>query len=62
MSLSYKQYEYETMQLAKVYILNNLEQPPTIAQIARYVCQSESSLKRKFKSVYGISVYQFIQK
>jgi len=61
MSLPTKQYENESMQSAKVYILNNLEQPPTIAQIAKHVCQSESSLKRKFKSVYDISVGQFIQ-
>jgi len=53
--------EKETMQLAKVYILNNLEHPPTIAQIAKHICQSESSLKRKFKSAYDISVGQFIQ-
>jgi len=61
MSLSAKQYEHETMQLAKVYILNNLEQPPTIAQIARHVCLSKSSLKRKFRATYDTPVYQFIQ-
>ena len=61
MFLSTKHYENEAMQLAKMYILNNLEQPPTIAQIAKHICQSESSLKRKFKSAYGVPVYQFIQ-
>jgi len=61
MSLLTKQYENEAMQSAKIYILNNLEQPPTIAQIAKHICHSESSLKRKFKSAYGIPVYQFIQ-
>jgi len=61
MFLFTKQYEDEAMQAAKVYILDNLEQPPTIAQIAKHICQSKSSLKRKFKSTYGIPVYQFIQ-
>lgn len=61
MSLSINQHENEAMELAKTYILNNLEQAPTIAQIAKHICQSESSLKRKFKSAYGIPVYQFIQ-
>jgi len=54
-------YESEDMLLAKMYILNNLEYPPTIAKIAKHVCQSESSLKRKFKSTYGVPVYHFIQ-
>jgi len=61
MSFPAKQYEHEAIQLAKMYILNNLEQPLTIAQVAKHICQSESSLKRKFKSAHGIPVYQFIQ-
>lgn len=61
MSLFTKQYEHEIMQSAKLYILNNLEQPLTIALIAQHICQSESSLKRKFRAAYDTPVYQFIQ-
>ncbi len=61
MSPSKDQPEHEEMEIAKRYILVNLSQPPNIAEIARHIYQSESSLKRKFKSVYGVPVYQFIQ-
>lgn len=50
-----------SMILAKDYILRNLNQPLTIAQIARFICQSESSLKRNFKTAHGLTIYQFIQ-
>ena len=49
------------MVLAKDYILRNLDKPLTIAQIARFICQSESSLKRNFKTAHGLTIYQFIQ-
>ncbi len=49
------------MVLAKAYIQANLEKPPRIQEIAKHICQSESSFKRNFKSTYGLSVYQFIQ-
>lgn len=49
------------MQRAQIYILNNLEQPLTIAQIAKHLYQSESTLKRKFKAAFDTSIYQFIQ-
>lgn len=62
MSLPSKQHENGSMQSAKLYILDNLEQPLTIARIAKHICQSESSLKRKFKSAYDISVGRFIQR
>jgi len=61
MPLSSKQYEHDAIQLARLYILNNLEQRLTIALIAQHICQSESSLKRKFKAAYDTPVYQFIQ-
>ena len=49
------------MQTAKAYILNNLDQPITIARIAGTIHQSKSSLKRKFIATYGYTVYEFIQ-
>ena len=53
--------ESEAMKLTKKYIQDNLENPPTLNEISRFICQSESSLKRNFKATYGYSVYQFIQ-
>ena len=51
----------EAMRLAKQYIQNNLEAPPSISDISKITFQSESSLKRNFKAAYGYSIYQFIQ-
>lgn len=56
-----KRKESNAMKLAKQYIQNNLENPPTINTISKVIYQSESTLKRNFKSTYGYSVYQFIQ-
>lgn len=56
-----KRQESNAMKLAKQYIQNNLENPPTINTISKIIYQSESTLKRNFKSTYGYSVYQFIQ-
>jgi AraC-type DNA-binding domain-containing proteins len=53
--------KHSAMLMAKKYILENLEKPLTIAQIAQFVCQSESTLKRNFKNVHGTTIYQFIQ-
>ena len=61
MSSLTKNYECKEMRLARMYILENLDQRLTISQIAKYVCQSESSLKRKFKATYDSPVNQFIR-
>lgn len=40
----------------------HLENPLSVPEVARVVGLSESSLKRSFKKVYGVSVFAFFQK
>lgn len=46
---------------AKALMLENLAEPLTIAELAGQVGMSESSLKRAFRDVQGVSIFAFFQ-
>lgn len=43
------------------HLLQDLGQPPSLAALARSAAWSESKLKRLFKQVFGLPVYQYYQ-
>jgi AraC family transcriptional activator of pyochelin receptor len=45
---------------AKDYILNNMQNPPTIRELAREVGINEFRLKTGFKEVYGNTIFGFL--
>ncbi len=50
------------MQVEAVLTKDIFEPAPTISQLARMVSISESKLKKDFKLIYGIPVYEYFQK
>lgn len=43
-------------------LVNNLAQAPTINQLAKKAAMSPSKLKKQFKDVYGLPIYEYFQK
>ena len=52
--------DVETLFTAKQIIIDQIYNPPTIAEISRQIGMSESKLKKLFKQVFGHSIYQYI--
>jgi len=50
------------MQVEAVLTRDIFEPAPTISQLARMVSISESKLKKDFKMIYGVPVYEYFQK
>ncbi|HEY6902542.1 MAG TPA: AraC family transcriptional regulator [Puia sp.] len=50
------------MQVEAVLTKDIFEPAPTISQLARMVSISESKLKKDFKLIYGVPVYEYFQK
>jgi AraC-like DNA-binding protein len=50
------------MQVESVLTKDIFEPAPTISQLARMVSISESKLKKDFKMIYGVPVYEYFQK
>lgn len=50
------------MQVEAVLTKDVFEPAPTISQLARMVSISESKLKKDFKLIYGVPVYEYFQK
>lgn len=50
------------LQRVKELILQSLEQPPNIAELAEAVALSESKLKTSFRQRFGTTVYSYIKK
>jgi AraC-like DNA-binding protein len=46
---------------ARVLLIHDLAEPPTIAALANSVLISESQLKQSFREVFGASIYQYFQ-
>lgn len=49
------------MDQAQKFLLKDLDNPPTIPDLANHVGMSESSLKRAFRKAFGMSVYAYFQ-
>jgi AraC-like DNA-binding protein len=43
-------------------LVTNLAQAPTINQLAKQAAMSPSKLKKQFKDVYGLPIYEYFQK
>lgn len=51
---------YDKVVSAKAYLLTNLNQPPTIKQLARIIALNELKLKQAFKRVHGTTIHAFV--
>ena len=56
------QEELEIANKAKAILVQNLQEPPTIKQLARKCATNEFKLKKYFKKVFQITIYSYIQK
>ena len=54
--------EIEQMMRVEEQLLASLSEPPTISQLARDAAMSPSKLKKQFKDVFGLPVYEYFQK
>ncbi len=52
----------EKMEQAKNLLESNLQNPPSIAELAHWVGVNETYLKTHFKAAFGITVYGFVKK
>ncbi|MGL6268509.1 MAG: helix-turn-helix domain-containing protein [Chitinophagaceae bacterium] len=64
MELNIKMTRDEIDQISEVetQLLSNLSQAPTINQLARQAAMSPSKLKKQFKDVFGLPIYEYFQK
>lgn len=64
MEMNIKMTRDEIDQISEVenQLLSNLSQAPTINQLARQAAMSPSKLKKQFKDVYGLPIYEYFQK
>jgi AraC-like DNA-binding protein len=53
--------EREKIISAREIILNRLDNPPTIPELARVTGMNQCYLKKGFKEVYGMTIYEFVQ-
>jgi AraC-like DNA-binding protein len=54
--------EIDQITVVEQELLSNLAQAPTISQLARQAAMSPSKLKKQFKDVYGMPIYEYFQK
>ncbi len=64
MEMNIKMTREEIDQITEVenQLLSNLSQAPTINQLARQAAMSPSKLKKQFKDVFGLPIYEYFQK
>lgn len=55
-----KKADEDKVYMAREYIVNNLQQPLSLAELARYSGTNEFTLKRSFKEVFGTTVFGFM--
>lgn len=54
-------HDIQALYKVKEHILNQLEIPPVINELAKYACMSPSKLKRLFKQIFGNSIFSYYQ-
>jgi AraC-like DNA-binding protein len=52
-------YNYEQMVQAEAILMQQLQKPPKVAEIAKKINMSTSSLLRQFKALYGKSLHEY---
>ncbi len=53
--------ERKKLQLAKSILSDNLETPPSLAELARQIGLNTFKLKKNFKEVFGVPVFKYLQ-
>ena len=53
-------YDKECIKYAREYIMNNLETPPGLSELAKIVGINEYKLKRGFKEIFGNTVFGYL--
>ncbi|MCG8551236.1 MAG: AraC family transcriptional regulator [Desulfobacterales bacterium] len=53
--------ETENIRAAGDILINSMQEPPTIAELARMVGTNEFKLKKGFKQVFNATIFQFLQ-
>lgn len=54
-------YDVDRLQRARLRLVENLEEPPTLAELARTAGFSETRLKSAFKALFGTSVFAYLR-
>ncbi|MGG6269910.1 helix-turn-helix transcriptional regulator [Leptolyngbya sp. AN10] len=60
LTIALKPDEVDRIHLAREILLRNLEQPPSLMELARQVGLNDNSLKRGFKQVFGQPVFAYL--
>lgn len=55
------QWDIERLEHARQILLNRIESPPSLPQLARYAGLNEVKLKRGFRTLFGTSVYAYLR-
>lgn len=53
--------EYEKLQLAKQILISEIDNPPSLADLARRIYLNEFKLKNGFKHLFGTTVYGYLR-
>ena len=53
--------DIQKMYFIKETLLNNLDVPPTLSNLAKTICLSESKMKQLFRQIFGKSIYNYYQ-
>lgn len=56
-----KSYEREKLNLAKDILLQNIDNPPSLSEIAKAIGLNTSKLKKEFKAFFGVPVFKYLQ-
>ncbi|GAT62616.1 helix-turn-helix domain-containing protein [Paludibacter jiangxiensis] len=54
-------HDIQALYKVKEQMLNQLETPPVINELAKYACMSPTKLKRLFKQIFGNSIFSYYQ-
>ncbi len=56
-----KSVDRERLNLAKEILYNNLDNPPTLTELAKEIGLNTTKLKKEFKEVFGVPVFKYLQ-
>lgn len=60
-SKSIKSTDRERLSFAKEILSNNLDNPPTLTELAKEIGFNTTKLKKEFKEVFGVPVFKYLQ-
>jgi AraC-like DNA-binding protein len=56
-SITLRKYDLEKLYEAREYLLHNIENPPTLKQLAHKIGMNEFKLKKGYKQVFGTTIF-----